>query len=452
MTARLAALLALVALPARAGAPDEAARALAALARQPGSRALRVAVVVALERAGQRSSAVDRSLGLLTGGEGFEDAVRRIAAEPGFPLGGGLLERVDEKALRALPRPAREALELRLGLELLRRGAIAEAARRLESLALPAAAYLAGVARLRLGSSAPARVSFARAAAGGGETAELAALALARLESRDDPDRASARYRSIPSRSPHFFVARQELAWLLHARGDHAGALAQSGVLAAPHLARRSRPDRELVEAAALLGLCRVEEARARLHGARSRLAADVERLRVFLRPRSDVRLYYVDALAALAGRSPALPARQLGGLLADASFRRAFGAVRQLQRERAALLEPHAAALRRALAEELDGRLVLGQRLAGETVARIVTALARELAELRRRIDELRFDLEAQGIEALRGGEDAGTGGQAIRQRGRLRWPFTGEYWSDELPFLEARISSRCSSRSRQR
>jgi hypothetical protein len=452
MTARLAALITLVALPARASVPDEAARALDALARQPGSRALRVAAVVALERAGQRSSAVERSLALLAGGEGFVDAARLVAAEPGFPLGGGLLERVDAKALRALPRAAREALELRLGLELLRRGATAEAASRLEVLTLPAAAYLAGVARLRLGASARARASFARAAAGGGESAELAALALARLESGEDPGRAALRYRSVPASSPYFFAARQELAWLLHARGDHAGALAQSGVLAAPHLARRSRPDRELLEAAALLGLCRLEEARTRLHGARSRLAADAERLRVFLRPRSDVRLYYVDALAALAGRGPALPARQLGGLLADASFRRAFAAVRQLQRERAGLLEPHAVTLRRALGAELDGRLVLGQRLAGETVARIVAAMARELAELRRRVDELRFDLEAQGIEALRGVGGAGTGEQATRQRGRLRWPFTGEYWSDELPFLEARISSRCSSRSLRR
>ena len=148
----------------------------------------------------------------------------------------------------------------------------------------------------------------------------------------------------------------------------------------------------------------------------RARLADDAERLRVFLRPRSDVRLYYVEAMASAAGRGAELPPRPRGVLLADAGFRRVFGAVRQLQRERAELMRPEAAALRALLEAELESRLVLGQRLAGETVYRLLSAQTRELAELRRRTEELRFDVEAQGIEALRGAERAA--GQVAKTR----------------------------------
>jgi hypothetical protein len=441
---------------ARGGAPEEAARRLAGLGAHP-SREQLLAAALALDAAGQRSSAVERYLGLLDAGTGFEAAAKRLATEPSFPLGGVWIDRLRGDELQRLSRGTRQPLERRLGLELLRRGAALEAATRLEQHADPAAAYLAGVAQLHLAAAEQggarwqrARSCFQRALAGRGEVASLAALALARLEARGAPARAEAHYRSVPAGSPHFFPARQELAWLLLERGDYAGALAESGVLAAPHLRLRVRPDRELLEAAALLGLCRIEAARARLRGGRERLASDAERLRVFLRPRSDVRLYYVEAMASAAGHGATLPARPLGVLLADAGFRRAFGAVRQLQRERAELMRPEAVTLRRLLAAELEARLVLGQRLAGETVHRLLSAQARELAELRRRSEELRFDVEAQGIEALRGAERAAglTSPAVARQAGRQRWPFSGEYWSDELPFLRARVVSRCPSR----
>ena len=77
------------------------------------------------------------------------------------------------------------------------------------------------------------------------------------------------------------------------------------------------------------------------------------------MRPRSDRRLYYVEAMAS-AARVIGAPARDpvVAILLADSGFRRAFAVVRQLQRERRLLLRPTDDALHRELAKELERRL----------------------------------------------------------------------------------------------
>jgi hypothetical protein len=277
-------------------------------------------------------------------------------------------------------------------------------------------------------------------------------VALARLAlDRADLARAADLYRRIRYGSPLYPRARQELAWVHLGRRDPARALGESVGLAAPLLRHHYRPDREVVEAAALLLLCRTSEARRGLGPGIERLERDLNKLTRFLRSRSDQRIYYVEAMTAAARGGRELSRELVSILLADASFRQVFAIVRQLQRERRLLLRPGAEALRQELSDELDRRLVSAQRRAGATVKGILSGKVVELKELRLRAQELRFDTHGQtarrALHRRSGGGAAGGRNTSGRQQ---TWQFTGEYWSDEIDHYRVPIESLCAPRSR--
>jgi hypothetical protein len=421
-------------------------------ARSDASREATLAAADALWAVGQRSSALERYLQVAQEGrdELGRAAVARLAAEPTFPLSSAVMDRL-ASASRAAAVDA--GLERRVALHLLRRGDLAGAARHLGRLAESAEAqYLLGVVRLgqalRPKAYAPLwrAVELARSRPSGShvDTAELARLALARLAA-DDGHLAEAieLYGAVPYGSPHFARARQELAWVLLQAKRPALALAQSAVLRAPAARLAYRPDAELVEATALFGLCRIDEARTRARAAERRLTDTGAQLAVFLRPRPDVRLYYVEATASVAGKDRALSAELAAALLGDASFRRVFMVVRQLQDERARLLGPESASLRRELSSELDARLVAAQTLAGQAVQRLLVGLLAELRELRLRAAELLVDVESVATRAVleRAKPHGHAAGHDAASRRHHTWPFAGEYWSDEVSHLTVRL-----------
>ncbi len=409
-----------------------------------------------LWEAGQRSSAARRDLErLLAGpGPGFAAAAARVAAALDLPVESEGLVRVPALDLSTLEEGLRERLLQRAALERLRRGDLGGAAQVLARRRSGTARYLLALLELARGDRAAARRALLAAVTaggratgeepgGGGELRDLGELALARLAGAEGRlEEAATRYAAVGPASPHFFRARQELAWVLLERGDAAGALAQSVALQHPAHRHRLRADRELVEAAALLELCRPAQARVRAELGRTRLAGHVARLTVFLRERPDLRLYYLEAMSSAAGRGP-LPQELAVALLADASFYRAYRVVRQVQRERALLAGSR---LGPELGAELDGRLLLAQRRAGEAAQRLLAALRSELSELRLRTEELLFEVERRGAEELVGRRSASRPAREEIARGRAqRWPFSGEHWSDEVRHLRARSRSSC-------
>jgi hypothetical protein len=436
----------------------EAAR-LVVLARERPEREVDYSAARSLLMAGQRSSALRRFLSVVLRGAGphFVEAAREVSEELASLVEPALVDRLPGVDLSSLPRETQDPIQQGVALHLLRTGQADAAGRILRSIRQGAGPrYLEAVIALHRGDRPAAARLFLVAPevasrSEDSEVVDLATLALARLEAeRGAWDRATPRYAAIPYGSPHFFRARQELAWVRLQAGDPAGALSESAVLSAPAMKKYYRPDREVVEAAALLGLCRGAEARAQALAGGKRLGAAARHLAVFLRPVPDVRLYYLEAMASAAGRSGALSPEQVSVLLADASFRRAFTVVRQLQRERALLADPGAAALRRVLATELDERLVSAQRLAGQTASRILEGMLREIRELRQRGEEILFEVEGRGEEQEskhRGGKD-GRGWPRARSAAAGRqetWPMRGEFWSDEVPFLRVPMVSSC-------
>ena len=433
---------------------DEVAARLAR-ARSVASRESTLAAADALWAVGQRSSALERYLQVVQDGERDElarGAVERLAAEPTFPLSSRAMDRL---ALTCRATDAGPSLERRVALHLLRRGDLAGAALHLGRLQDSAEAqYLLGVVRLGQTLRRQAYAPLWRAVeltardrppSSQADAGELARLALARLAA-DDGRLAEAieLYDAVPYGSPHYGRARQELAWVFLQDHQPALALAQSAVLDAPASRPAYRPDRELVEATALFGLCRLDEARTRTRAAERRLAEAGAQLAVFLRPRTDVRLYYVEATASAAGKGRALSAELATPLLGDASFRRAFAVVRQLQDERARLLGPERASLRRELSSELDARLVVAQTLAGQVVRRLLVGLLAELRELRLRAAELLVDVESAATRAAleRGGAPRRPSARRdVASRRHHTWPFAGEYWSDEVSHFTVRL-----------
>jgi len=395
-----------------------------------------------LEVAGQKSSALERYLQVVLAGQagGLGPlAARRLAQDPGFPLASESMARLVRADLSALDGAARHALLHRLALFQLRTGDLDGARLSLEAQGDRAEAlYLGGMVTLRQGQPARARRLFERAVERARRPGllELGHLALARLALESGRvEQAGRHYTRVPFGSPHFFRAQQELAWVNLQRGRASRALAASVTLAAPSLNRYCRPDAELVEAAALLALCRPEEAAARARVALSHLDHLTKSTAKFLRERPDARLYYVEAMVSAVRRSGELDKELVKVLLADSGFRRAFRTVRQLQRERGLLLGTGAAALRRELSAELDRRLVEAQEGAGRTVQGILTRLQAELKDLRLRARELLFDLEGLAAKGRREERERRRPVvQESREKGRQLWPFQGEHWSDEI------------------
>jgi len=406
----------------------------------------------ALERAGQTSSALSRYLkALLVDGPPHEGAARRLARmDPAFPLPPSELRALASRDLSTLPSSVRDGLRHRIGLFQLRSGDLDGARRSLAPIRTAQARYLLALIAVRQG----------RLQAAGGELEqaltdarrerkrdliELVTLSLARIDlERGRLARAEQRYASIGVDSVHFFRSQQELAWLHLQQTRWDGVLAISLALSGPETRRPYYPDRELLQAAALAGLCRHRQALTLARQALARLDSDLKKARKFLRPRREARLYYVEAMASAARGSGDLGAL-VGALLADSGFRRVFQTVRQLQRERRLAVGP----AHRALSTELDHRLVWAQQEAGRVVQNVLGRVAGELVELRTRARELLFDLEGQAVDALRRPErDAPRpGARRVVEKGQQRWPFQGEYWADEIGHYHVDLSrlSRC-------
>jgi|GEM_PF-6562137 hypothetical protein len=398
---------------------------------------------------GQRTSAARRWLGVLLKGtpSAQSRAVAKLTSESGFALFGKEMERLSDGLLPKLAAQQMGQLNLLLGVYLMRTGRLDGSMKRLKAVDRADAQYLYGVILLGRGERGAARDVFLRvlqlAKGKKAHTAvgELATLAMARLSHEEKKTESARRYYlSIPLASPHFYKARQELAWVELAAGRFVDTLTQTALLMSPHFARYAANDREILQSAALLGLCRYADAKAVARGAKEKLNKVVKEVANFLRIRPDMRLYYVEATAAMVGVGSELRSKIWQTLLADAGFRRAFKLVDQIQRERRLLRDDPA--LRRLLMAELDERLIQAQKQAGRTVYRLLVAQLEELRQLRQRSEEILFELEQpKGRQSAPKEQTAGKGEQ------KQRWRYEGELWSDEVSAFRLSLSSSCSS-----
>jgi hypothetical protein len=230
---------------------------------------------------------------------------------------------------------------------------------------------------------------------------ELAALALARVEHDRQrrlghSGRLPVEYQAVNESSPAYPLAQQELAWIALDSGQPQRALVH---LKMARLARGPSVqlvDQQVLRAAVMLALCQIQRARSLSRRGKASLGALIKEAALFLRNRSDRRLYYFQAASALEGRRGSLSPPLQQALRQSLDFRLARRRVAQLTAERRLLYgEKMSAALGPILRAAIERELVRSQRLAGQMVFRLLTQALSELQELRRRSEEILFEAD---------------------------------------------------------
>jgi hypothetical protein len=327
-----------------------------------------------------------------------------------------------EALCEGLPDPSRKRVAMLVARQRLRRRDITGASRILALIRSdPRAAYLQGVIALSQRDLQRAERRFV-AAAKDPRVAALAQLAIARIAGEQGKlARAVRFYLQVGVDSDHYPVARHELAWLrLRQKRPRP---AQRELLS---LLRSGRLDPELTLAVAISLQQRCHEQAVSLaRFAKKKLERAVEKVTVFLRPRTDVRLYYVEATRGRGGEK-GLASWLRTDLQRQSGFARVAALITRLQRERRLLFGPERAVLRPTLAARLKADLIAAQSLGGRVVEAYVSSQRRELSSLATRADELLVELAKHGRRS-----------RAMRLEGRQRWRR-----ADLLELLEKSVS----------
>lgn len=288
---------------------------------------------------------------------------------------------------------------------------------------------------------------------------ELASLALARLAFEVGSYNAARHfYRRVPRTSRHYPRAQFELAWTEVMAERYRDALGTIHGLHTPFLRQLFAPDRQVLEAATYLNLCRYREATQALKRWGREVGPGVERLRTLLDERlaPGALLKAVRALAA--GKPSSLPAFALPAAVADVRVYRAHQSLVQIEAEqRLAQTRLEGPAQKAVLASLRKRRNAFLVRLDLELNRRLRDVLV-SLDAIKVKADEIGLEVELaekgrleEERRALSAGQkiDSGNGGMDIRRLrvgpGQQVWPFDGEYWLDELGSYRSALGSAC-------
>lgn len=305
-----------------------------------------------------------------------------------------------------------------------------------------------------------------------------AAYALDRTEQAEDL------YRRIPRASDLWLSAQHELAWTFYRRSLESAEPLESfnrtlGILhglQSPHFERVWLPEPQLLYVQLLTQLCRFQSAREGLKQFQQRYQPVLAQLKqVSVGPLASPETLLALALTARRGEgprgaataSPPVPgASEVSLDLLSPMLLQRWRARPDLERIERLLTEAH----REQQALELLGRTQpdlpvqsLSTRLSVGMQARVKQAgqrLQRELDEAQLLLKTALVDVELFELNLLTGEKEryeaaARTGKalpvkargtpRALRRRDTHVWPFEGEYWSDELGYLEGVARPEC-------
>jgi tetratricopeptide (TPR) repeat protein len=289
------------------------------------------------------------------------------------------------------------------------------------------------------------------------EVVENAYLALARIAYQvGNFGGALYYYHQIPAESPRWTTALFESAWTYFLAGDLNRAVGNFHSLHSPYHNHRFYPDLWVLEAAAYLYSCNIDEARAAVATFDEEVAVLRDVLREFVAEATDPMVYYRVVYEPTRSREigdPALPEEAIDTVLGDIDLRNQHGIIQQLERE---------IAIFRAAGDSLGERgettlelleTELGNRRleAAVVVHDVIDDLIRELDDWWFKAQEVRIeigDLETQYLQAiLAEGESAITEGTTffVVADDWQFWPWEGEYWLDEVGNYRGNLTTRC-------
>ena len=396
-----------------------------------------------------------------------------------LPESAGILEKIGKYSRKQLEQPAlsrvRDELFYLLGRYHYSQGAFKDAiglfsAVPRSSSFFARAKFMEGITYVRLYQAKPAAGAFKdllRIAQQAPDTKEikqfeeLATLSLARVfYSVRQYDLSVKYYEQIPRTSSHWLPALFETSWAEFMRNNFSKALGNIHTLNAPYFENMFFPESLILKAVIYFKNCLYERSEAAIAEFNGQYPALRRELLSVLKRYKDQGEFYGYALKIQresAGLSE--PAGRLArSALSDQTLRKSFRYVDELDRE---LKQVEAAdqtwkttAIAGVILQDLTLQKSLAENAAGDLAQRRIKRVVDEINELRKQAIRVEYEIingKKNKLEASLRNEQvvpANTReGQRIEPNDEQHyWPFTGEYWRDELGYYRFRISSKCS------
>jgi tetratricopeptide (TPR) repeat protein len=289
------------------------------------------------------------------------------------------------------------------------------------------------------------------------EVAENAYLALARvLYQVGEFGGALYYYQKIPVESPRWTTALFEGGWSHFLSGNFNRAVGHFHSLHSPYHQHRFYPDLYVLEAAAYLYSCNIDEAYDAVSTFEDEVGTMRSLVREFVAEATDPMAYFhavfdPEGVRRDGGRS--LPETAIQVVMADAGFHRLYRIISQLERE-LVILEPAAGALAQRgdlMMQLVEGDLSNRQIEAAVLIHDVIRDLVDELDDWWFRAQEVTIeiqDVERRYLETiLRSGSLEMTEGTTffVVADDWQYWPWEGEYWLDEVGNYRANLTTRC-------
>ena len=394
---------------------------------------------------------------------------RKISGDP------GLLEKIAKYKPEDCPAEFRQELSFLLGQYHYKRGAVETGLPFLrqvgaESRYFPKAKFLEGISYVRLEQPKPAAEAFKdllRATVTADEVTEdlkyfnqLAILSMARVfYSIGDFRKAVKYYDQILLDSTLWLDALFEASWSFFRLNNHQKALGNLHTLNSPFFKDEYVPEGPILKAVIFYSNCNYERTRETINQFRTTYEPLRDEIKGYLDSFADPAEFY-GFLSKLQDSGTSMSPRFkqiINAAFRDKTLKRANAYIRELDREVALIRGSKSTWSKSRLAELIIQETEVIKSLAVHEAGTLAKArLQRVVDELNSLISQaLKIEFEVTTAERgiienkLQGNEfknkARGSGPQYATDDEHIYWPFTGEYWRDELGYYLYTIKSEC-------
>ncbi len=395
---------------------------------------------------------------------------RKISGDP------GLLEKISNYKPADCPAEFRDELAFLLGQHYYKQGAVETGLPLLkqvdaQSQYFPKAKFLEGISFVRLDQPKPAVEAFKdllRATIDADEVTEdlryfnqLSILSMARVFYSTGQFRQAVKYYDrIPLDSTLWLDALFEASWTFFRMNNHEKALGNLHTLNSPFFSDEYVPEAGILEAVIFYANCNYERTRDAINDFRLTYEPLREEIKGYLDSFSDPTEFY-QFLSKLQDSGTAISPRVsqiLNAAFQDKALKRINAYVRELDREVDLIRKSTSTWARSQLAQSIVQETEIIKSIAVHEAGTLAKErLQRVVNELNNLISQaLKVEFEVASAEkgvlenALRGAgfvnkRKADSGPAHATDDEHIYWPFTGEYWRDELGYYLYTIKSEC-------
>lgn len=394
---------------------------------------------------------------------------RKLSGDP------GLLEKIAKYEPEMCPAEFRTELTFLLGHHHYKKGAVETAIRYFsqvtpESRYFPKAKFLQGISYVRLDQPKPAVEAFKDLLRVTVETSnptedlkyfnQLAILSMARVfYSTGQYPQAVKYYDQVPLDSIHWLDALFESSWAFFQLRNHEKALGNLHTLNSPFFRDEYFPEAPILEAVIFYSNCNYEKTRETINEFRLTYEPLRDEIKGYLDSFADPTEFY-NFLARLQESGAAISPRVqqiLNAAFQDKALKRIAAYVRELDREIDLIRRSKSAWSKSQLAgviiQEIEVIKSIAVHEAGSLAKQRLQRVVDELNDLISQSLRIEFEVTA----AEKGVLESRLQGEEIARRPEretpiyatddehIYWPFTGEYWRDELGYYLYTIKSEC-------